>query len=261
MPAKQPSLLDRTVEPGQVLPQVEVQYHHDIDYQEAWDLQRVLHKELVDRKIANRNALKEGLPPLPQQHYLLMVTHPPVYTLGKSGSPDHLLLNEEELAKQGFTYYKINRGGDITYHGPGQLVVYPIFDLDELFTDVHRYVRCLEEVIIRTLADNGLANAYREPGYTGVWFPADAERPKRKICAIGVHLSRWVTMHGLAFNVAVNLDHFKNIIPCGIAEQDRDVTSLDRELKAYVELRDVYSSVLRHFGEIFGVKINNGLAL
>lgn len=255
MAIDKPILLDRLVKPGEPLPKVEVRHYHNIDYQEAWDLQRQLHKELVDRKLANRQAVKEGRPPLPQKHYLLLVTHPPVYTLGKSGSQDHLLLNEAELAEQGFTFYKINRGGDITYHGPGQLVVYPIFDLDELFTDVHRYVRCLEEVIIRTLAENGLTNAYRETGYTGVWLPADADRPKRKICAIGVHLSRWVTMHGLAFNVAVNLDHFKNIIPCGIAEKDRDVTSMDVELKAYVELRDVYSPVLKHFKEIFRIEL------
>lgn len=255
MPLEKPLLLDRQVDPEIPLPQVEVRNYFGIDYQEAWDLQRQLHKELVDRKLANRQASKEGRPTLPQKHYLLMVTHPPVYTLGKSGSTDHLLLNEAELAAQGFSFYKINRGGDITYHGPGQLVVYPIFDLDELFTDVHRYVRCLEEVIIRTLNDLGIPNAYREDGYTGVWLPADARRPKRKICAIGVHLSRWVTMHGLAFNVAVDLEHFKHIVPCGIAEQDRDVTSLHQELKAYVELRDVYSPVLNHFREIFGVEL------
>jgi lipoyl(octanoyl) transferase len=255
MAIEKPILLDRIIEPDTTLPKVEVQFHHNIDYQEAWDLQRTLHKELVDRKLANRQALKEGRPTLPQKHYLLMVTHPPVYTLGKSGSQDHLLLNEQQLEEQGFTYYKINRGGDITYHGPGQQVVYPIFDLDEIFTDVHRYVRCLEEVIIRTLANNGLTNAYREKGYTGVWFPADTKRPKRKICAIGVHLSRWVTMHGLAFNVSVDLNHFKNIIPCGIAEQDRTVTSMDQEVRASVELRDVSSQVLMNFKEVFGLEL------
>ena len=256
MPIEKPILLDRVVEPGTPLPQVEIQFHHNIDYEEAWDLQRKLHKKMVALKLANRDAKKEGRPTLPQQHYLLMVTHPPVYTLGKSGSQDHLLLNEKELKEQGFTYHKINRGGDITYHGPGQLVVYPIFDLDEMFTDVHRYVRCLEEVIIRTLADNGIKNAYREKGYTGVWLPANDKKPKRKICAIGVHLSRWVTMHGLAFNYSVNLEHFKNIVPCGIAEQDRGVTSMDQEVRAGVEFRDVAPRVIWHFSQLFGFKLN-----
>jgi lipoyl(octanoyl) transferase len=184
------------------------------------------------------------------------VEHPPVYTLGKSGSVDHLLLSEEELAAQGFTFHKINRGGDITYHGPGQLVAYPIFDLEEFFTDVHKYVRFLEEVVIRTCADFGV-HAERDEGYTGVWLPSDASRrkPQRKICAIGVHLSRWTTLHGFAFNIRPNLTHFNNIVPCGIDEDDRAVTSLSVEVGRPIELEEVKEVVLRHFGEVFGFQL------
>ena len=222
------------------------------DYQQAWDLQTELHAATVARKRENRQRAKDGLPPGEQFHHLLFVEHPPVYTLGKSGSLDHLLLNEDQLREQGFTFHKINRGGDITYHGPGQLVAYPIFDLEEFFTDVHKYVRCLEEVVIRTCADFGLA-AERDPGYTGVWLPGDPLRrqPRRKICAIGVHLSRWTTLHGFAFNVRPNLTHFNNIVPCGIADADRAVTSLSLELGRPLELAEVEPLVQHHFREIF----------
>lgn len=221
-------------------------------YQEAWDLQTELHAAAVARKRANREREKVGETPSPQHHHLLFVEHPPVYTLGKSGSPDHLLLNEEQLAEQGFTFHTINRGGDITYHGPGQLVAYPIFDLEEFFTDVHKYVRCLEEVVIRACADFGLA-AERDAGFTGVWLPGDPARrqPRRKICAIGVHLSRWTTLHGFAFNVRPNLTHFGNIVPCGIDDADRSVTSLSVEIGRPVELDEVKPIVLRHFEAVF----------
>ena len=225
-----------------------------MDYQPAWDLQRRLHAEVVARKLNKRESLRAGEhDSSAQHHHLLFVEHPPVYTLGKSGSADHLLLSEEELQARGFTFVRINRGGDITYHGPGQLVAYPIFDLDEFFNDVHRYVRSLEEVIIRTLADFGLRGE-RDPGYTGVWLAGDPSRrqPKRKICAIGVHLSRWTTMHGLAFNVRPNLTHFGHIVPCGIAEADRSVTSLSVELRRPVEIEEVLPVVQRHFQEVFG---------
>lgn len=250
--AKNKELIARIPELGEKLPQVRVHPLAQIDYQTAWDKQGELHKKMVAHKLANRDRNKLGEPQLPPEHHLLYVEHPPVYTLGKSGSADHLLLNEAQLNAGGFTYHKINRGGDITYHGPGQLVVYPIFDLDDFFTDVHRYVRCLEEVIIRTLNDYGIDNAYREAGYTGVWLPATEQLPKRKICAIGVHLSRWVTMHGLAFNVNPDLGHFGNIIPCGIDESDRDVTSLSREIGQVVELTAIQPVVHRHFQEVFG---------
>ena len=226
-----------------------------MDYTAAWDLQRELHADLVSRKLENRNREKRGGGAVPQVHHLLCLEHPPVYTLGKSGSEDHLLLSEEGLREQGFSFVRINRGGDITYHGPGQLVVYPIFDLDEFFHDVHRYVRNLEEVIIRTLADFSLKGE-RDPGYTGVWLTGNPARrqPKRKICAIGVHLSRWTTMHGLAFNVRPNLTHFQHIVPCGIAEPDRSVTSLSVELGRPVEIDEVLPLVEGHFADVFGYR-------
>ncbi|CAH1002219.1 Octanoyltransferase [Neolewinella maritima] len=226
-----------------------VHHHHlgHLDYQQAWDLQKRLHQEVVDRKLARRNQ-----PSLAQYHHLLFVEHPPVFTLGKSGSVDHLLLSAEELREQGFTFLKINRGGDITYHGPGQLVAYPIFDLDEFFNDVHRYVRSLEEVVIRTLTDFGLQGE-RDAGFTGVWLAGHPARrqPRRKICAIGVHLSRWTTMHGLALNVRPNLTHFNHIVPCGIADADRSVTSMSVELGRPLELDEVLPRMEHHFAEVF----------
>lgn len=241
---------------GKATPEVRFRDLNRMDYQEAWDLQTELHAATVARKRANRELTKAGLPPEQQCHHLLFVEHPPVYTLGKSGSLDNLLLDKKALSDQGFTFHKINRGGDITYHGPGQLVAYPIFDLEEFFTDVHKYVRCLEEVVIRTCADLGVA-AERDEGYTGVWLPGDASRrqPRRKICAIGVHLSRWTTLHGFAFNVRPNLTHFNNIVPCGIDDADRAVTSLSVEIGRPVELEEVKPIVLRHFGEVFGFSV------
>lgn len=225
-----------------------------LDYQRAWDLQTDLHAAAVARKRANRERAKTGDDPVPQYHHLLFVEHPPVYTLGKSGSLDHLLLDEAQLAERGFTFHKTNRGGDITYHGPGQLVAYPIFDLAVFGEDVHKYIRNLEEVVIRTCADFGLV-AERDPGYTGVWLPGDParRRPRRKICAVGVHLSRWTTLHGFAFNVRPNLTHFDHIVPCGIADKDRTVTSLSVEVGRPVELGEVKPVVRRYFGEVFGV--------
>lgn len=222
-----------------------------ISYQEAWAYQEKRLKELVDRKLQNRLRAKEGGQPLPQQHYLLLCEHPPVYTLGKSGSMENLLIDQQELMARGFEFFKINRGGDITYHGPGQLVGYPIFDLDCFFTDVHRYVRYIEEAVIRTLAEYSIM-AGREAGYTGVWLEATAHRPKRKICAIGVHLSRWVTMHGFAFNINTDLTHFKYIVPCGINDADKDVTSLQMELGKTVALAEVQEKLKSHFADLFG---------
>lgn len=244
------------------MPIVHIHQLGQMPYPEAWELQTRLQQEVIGQKLARREAQRtdarrsEGLRPMDaaesSSHHLLFVEHPPVYTLGKSGSIDHLLLSENELANQGFTFHKINRGGDITYHGPGQLVAYPIFDLDEFFNDVHRYVRSLEEVIIRTMADFGLQGE-RDSGFTGVWLAGDSTRrqPRRKICAIGVHLSRWTTMHGLAFNVRPNLTHFNNIVPCGIAQDDRAVTSLSVELGRPVELHEVQPVMERHFAEVF----------
>lgn len=218
-----------------------------IAYREAWAFQETLLKELVDTKLWNRDhaaALR------PRKHYLLFCEHAPVYTLGKSGSLDNLLLDEKGLEEKGISFFKINRGGDITYHGPGQIVAYPIFDLDGFFTDVHRYVRTLEEAVIRTLAQYGI-EATREPEYTGVWLPASGSLPKRKICAIGVHLSRWVTMHGLAFNVNTDLNYFRHIIPCGIADKDKDVTSMEAELGAPQDIEQVKTALKQEFSNLF----------
>lgn len=185
------------------------------------------------------------------QNHLLFCEHPHVYTLGKSGKPEHLLIAPEKLHEVGATYYKINRGGDITYHGPGQLVGYPILDLDHFFPDVHKYLRYLEEIFIRILADYGLQGE-RSPGETGVWL--DVGKPNaRKILALGVKASRWVTMHGWAFNVNTDLHYFKNIIPCGI--DDKDVTSLEKELGHKVPMEEIKDKAKRYFAEVFQVSL------
>ncbi|MCB0598822.1 MAG: lipoyl(octanoyl) transferase LipB [Lewinellaceae bacterium] len=220
-----------------------------ISYKSAWEYQEKKLKELVDRKLNNRKLEPEDR--AQQYHYLLFCEHAPVYTLGKSGSVGHLLLDEAGLKREGFEFFRINRGGDITYHGPGQIVGYPIFDLDCFFTDVHKYVRFLEEAVIRTIAEYGLEGK-RVEGYTGVWLEAGEQLPLRKICAIGVHLSRWVTMHGFAFNVNTQLAHFENIIPCGINDKDKGVTSLARELGREAPMDEVKGKLRRHFAELFG---------
>ena len=214
------------------------------DYKECWDYQEQLFQEIVAQK-ANHKTLAT---PLPTNNYFLFVEHPHVYTLGKSGHIENLLINEQALHDKGATFYKINRGGDITYHGPGQIVGYPILDLDNFFTDIHKYLRSLEEVIILTLADYGLKGE-RSEGETGVWI--DVGTPfARKICAMGVRASRWVTMHGFALNVNTDLGYFDNIIPCGI--RGKAVTSLNVELaKATIPLAEVKERILLHFAEIF----------
>ncbi len=221
-----------------------------IDYKEAWDYQTDRHKELVDRKMRNRTLAKEGEAQEPQLHHLIFCEHPPVYTLGKSGSTDHLLLDEQQLKEQGFQFYKINRGGDITYHGPGQIVGYPIFDMECFFTDVHKYVRFLEEAVIRTLDHYGL-EGIRVKDYTGVWLAQEGWKPKRKICAIGVHLSRWVTMHGFAFNINTRIQDFNNIIPCGINDKDKAVTSLQQEIGREVPVEEVKNILKQQFADLF----------
>ena len=217
-----------------------------MDYKECWDYQETLFNETVALKIANRNI--EPHLQLPTKNHLLFVEHPNVYTLGKSGDSSHLLINESQLEEKKATYYKINRGGDITYHGPGQLVGYPILDLDYFFTDIHKYLRLLEETIILTLDEYGI-KAGRSKGETGVWLDEDNVFKARKICAMGVRCSRWVTMHGWGFNVNSNLDYFKNIIPCGI--QDKAVTSLNRELGHDVDLNEVKQKLKKHFSQLF----------
>lgn len=218
------------------------------DYKETWDYQESLFEEIVELKRKNRAENTN----LPTPNYFLFVEHPHVYTLGKSGHIENLLIDEAALAKKGASFYKINRGGDITYHGPGQIVGYPIIDLENFFTDIHKYLRSLEEVIIRTLADYGIKGE-RSEGETGVWL--DVGTPfARKICAMGVRASRWVTMHGFALNVNTDLGYFDNIIPCGI--RGKAVTSLNVELsKEKVDTEEVKRYILKHFEEIFGVSI------
>ncbi|MBA80425.1 MULTISPECIES: lipoyl(octanoyl) transferase LipB [unclassified Leeuwenhoekiella] len=220
------------------------------DYKEVWDYQEELFKSILDLKIKNRR--EETNHPTP--NYFLFVEHPHVYTLGKSGDIKNLLVTEEQLAAKNARFYKINRGGDITYHGPGQIVGYPILDLENFFTDIHKYLRFLEETIILTLADYGL-KAERSPGETGVWL--DVGTPfARKICAMGVRASRWVTMHGFAFNVNADLGYFDNIVPCGIKE--KAVTSLNVELgKVQVDEAEVKQKLLQHFKVLFEAEFSN----
>jgi lipoyl(octanoyl) transferase len=218
-----------------------------IDYQQAWDKQEELFDQTVAQKVKNRTENTTTETP----NYLIFCEHPHVYTLGKSGHPENLLLDEQGLKDKQATYYKINRGGDITYHGPGQIVGYPILDLDNFFTDIHLYLRTLEEAVILTLADYGV-KAGRYPGYTGVWLDADNEKA-RKICAMGVRCSRWVTMHGFAFNINADLNYFKNIVPCGI--DDKAVTSLEFELGHKVDLEEVKQKLKAHIADQFEMEL------
>ena len=241
--------------------QVEVRELGLIGYQEAWDEQERLFTRIVDQKLSNRT-----LPHHAQQltpNYLLFCQHPHVYTLGTSGHVDNLLVDQDRLVNElGATFFKIRRGGDITYHGPGQLVGYPILDLDNFFTDIHRYMRLLEESIILTLADYGL-DAGRIDGLTGVWLGYNDDSPQqagprnvgppRKICALGVKASRWVTMHGFALNVNTDLSYFNHIVPCGIT--DKTVTSLAAELKQPVSLEDVSNRVRQHLADLFDMEL------
>ena len=215
------------------------------DYKETWDYQSELLQEIVDVKIKNRrNNLQEST-----KNHFLFVEHPHVYTLGKSGDLSNLLLNEKQLEAKGATFYKINRGGDITYHGPGQIVGYPILDLENFFTDIHKYLRLLEESIILTIAEYGLKGV-RSEGETGVWL--DVGTPfARKICALGIRSSRWVTMHGFALNVNTNLGYFDNIIPCGI--KGKAVASMESELGRKIDTNEVKQKILKHFKTLFEV--------
>ncbi|MEC8247843.1 MAG: lipoyl(octanoyl) transferase LipB [Bacteroidota bacterium] len=210
------------------------------DYKETWEFQEVLFKKIVDLKVKNRREQTAFSTP----NHLLFVSHPHVYTLGKSGDLSNLLISNQDLEAKGVHFYKINRGGDITYHGPGQIVGYPILDLENFFTDIHKYLRLLEETIILTLADFGIT-ASRSKGQTGVWL--DAGTPfARKICALGVRTSRWVTMHGFALNVNTNLGYFDHIIPCGI--RGKAVTSMQAELKLKrLDEAEVKEKLVKHF--------------
>ncbi len=218
------------------------------DYKTAWELQETLFASIIDVKIKNRQLQEEA----PTPNYFLFVEHPHVYTLGKSGDVSNLLLSEEQLKKKGATFYKINRGGDITYHGPGQVVGYPILDLENFFTDIHNYLRLLEEVIVLTLKEYGIAGE-RSPGETGVWLGVGTPFA-RKICALGVRASRWVTMHGFALNVNADLGYFDNIIPCGI--RGKAVTSLHAELGvSQVDEKEVKEKIMAHFTTLFEAEL------
>jgi len=217
----------------------------NMDYKESWDLQQQLVEEVIFNK-------KNKVPGHKTKHYFLFCEHPHVYTLGKSGNENNLLLNAEGLQKHKASFYKINRGGDITYHGPGQVVGYPILDLDCFFTDIKKFVTYIEEAAIRTIAEYGL-HGVRIEGMSGVWLKATTSRPDRKICAIGIHLSRWVTMHGFALNVNTDLSYFNHIIPCGIT--DKAVTSIKNEIEQDIDIQEVIDKLNKHFQELFNYKI------
>lgn len=220
-----------------------------IDYKECWDFQTKLFDDIIQKKISIRKGDSEDEI---TDNYFIFCEHPHVYTLGKTGEKNNLLLSDELLKAKGATYYHINRGGDITYHGPGQIVGYPILDLDNFFTDINKYLRLLEEAIILTLKDYKVESG-RVEGLTGVWIDGDDPIKARKICALGVKLSRWVTMHGFALNVNTNLDYFSNIVPCGIT--DKAVTSLEKELGAPQDIEEVQSKILNHLQELFDFEV------
>lgn len=216
-----------------------------ITFSEAWQLQESLLAEIAERK-------KAGITPEEPVHHFLLCEHPPVFTLGKSGKENHLLASYELLKEKGIEFFRINRGGDITFHGPGQWVGYPILDLDYFYHDIHRYMRSLEEVIIQTLADFNIA-AGRIAGQTGVWIEENHLHKARKICAFGVRCSRWVTMHGFALNVNTDLNYFSMIVPCGI--QDKPVTSIEKELGYKLNMQEVENSICKNFETVFNAKL------
>jgi len=230
----------------------------NMDYKEAWDYQESLLKENTRRKslVFNQepatSRLESNEPELTTEHYLLFVEHPPVYTLGKSGNIENVLMSEEQLEENGIQFFRTNRGGDITFHGDQQIVGYPILDLEKFYTDIGKYLRNLEEVIILTMADYGLIGA-RSAGETGVWLDPDVPGKERKICAMGVRTSRWITMHGFAFNVNTDLSYFDNIIPCGI--QNKQVTSLEKELGKKIDFEEAKERVKKNFEKVFEVEL------
>lgn len=234
-----------------------------MDYKEAWDYQEKLMQENTRKKSLVRNQelvnndnseLLTLNSELSTEHYLLFVEHPPVYTLGKSGNIENVLMSEEQLEKNGIQFFRTNRGGDITFHGEQQIVGYPILDLEKFYTDIGKYLRNLEEVIIQSLADYGLKGA-RSTGETGVWLDPDIPGKERKICAMGVRTSRWITMHGFAFNINTDLSYFNNIIPCGI--QNKQVTSLEKELGRKIDFEEAKEVVKRNFEKVFEVELRS----
>jgi lipoyl(octanoyl) transferase len=229
-----------------------------INYQEAWDYQEQLLQQNVQCKInfsknsKSEDSITKPINYPPTEHFLLLCEHPPVYTLGKSGNITNILISEEEMQQKGIQFFKINRGGDITFHGPGQIVGYPIIDLEKMYTDIGRYLRELEEVIIDTLGHFGIKGE-RSKGETGVWINPNIPGKERKICAMGVRCSRWITMHGFALNVNTDLDYFNNIIPCGIA--DKKVTSMAKELGGNVDINAVKLQLQKSFEKTFKVSL------
>ena len=217
-----------------------------IDYKKCWDFQTKLFDATVQLKIQNRKFPDNSIS---TKNHLIFCEHPHVYTLGKSGDLKNLLIDGQKRKEKNISFYKINRGGDITYHGPGQLVVYPILDLDYFFSDIHKYLRLLEEAVILTLQDYGVFGQRLE-GFTGVWVDDKKETP-RKICAIGVKCSRWVTMHGIGFNINSNLDYFKHIVPCGI--EDKSVTSLQKETNQEIDMEELKLRFKKNFKNLFGI--------
>lgn len=222
----------------------------NMDYQAAWTLQEQLLQQNVLIKKDRSNSI--AVEPSATTHHLLFVEHPPVYTLGKSGHEENVLISEAERIQRNIGYYKTNRGGDITFHGPGQLVGYPILDLEKFYTDIGRYLRNIEQVVIDTLAVYGISGA-RSAGETGVWVDPDIKGRERKICAMGVRCSRWITMHGFALNVNTDLSYFGHIVPCGIA--DKQVTSMAAELGAQVDLEEVKLTVKKCFEQVFNTEL------
>tara|TARA_B100001287_G_scaffold212420_1_gene181257 strand:+ start:884 stop:1594 length:711 start_codon:yes stop_codon:yes gene_type:complete len=218
-----------------------------INYEESWKKQESIFNKIIDTKIKNRNLQKE----IKTDNYILTCSHPHVYTLGKSGDEKNLLIDKNIIEKENLEFFKINRGGDITYHGPGQIVIYPILDLENFFTDIHKYLRSLEEAVILTLKDYNIESG-RIKDYTGVWIDIKSDNP-RKICALGVKTSRWVTMHGLALNVNTDLNFFKNIIPCGI--NDKEVTSISKEVGQDIKIKDVEKKLLDNLSKVFEFKL------
>lgn len=220
-----------------------------VSYSNALEFQENLFNKIIDAKLINRN-----LPSHKQTHtknYFIICEHPHVITQGKSGKGDNLLVSEIQLKEKGIEYFRTSRGGDVTYHGPGQIVGYPILDLDNFFTDIHKYMSFLEEVIIRTVKEYGVKEVGRAEGLTGVWIEPDNLKKTRKICALGVKTSRWVTMHGFAFNVSTDLNYYENIIPCGI--QGKSVTSLENELQRKIDINEVKQKVKTQFEKVFQV--------
>jgi lipoyl(octanoyl) transferase len=236
----------------------------NMEYKEAWDYQESLLKENTRKKslvfsresvVSSQDSeLRTLNSELSTQHYLLFVEHPPVYTLGKSGNIENVLMSEEQLEENGIQFFRTNRGGDITFHGDQQIVGYPILDLEKFYTDIGKYLRNLEEVIIQTMADYGLKGA-RSSGETGVWLDPHISGRERKICAMGVRTSRWITMHGFAFNVNTDLSYFNNIIPCGI--QNKQVTSLEKELGMKIDFEEAKERVKKNFEKVFEVVLMN----